>query len=58
MDPYAILKSSAKFKLNSFTSFQIIPLLIFGCLTGILMEKHNMKEMLLKIQCIIIFQSL
>ena len=58
IDLYAILKPSAKFKRNLFSSFEIIPLLIFGYLTCILMGKHSMKRMLLKIQCILIYQSL
>ena len=33
IDLYAILKPSAQFKRNWFTSFEIIPLFIFGCLT-------------------------
>ena len=41
---YAILKPSAKFKLNWFTSFEIIPLLIFGRLTCILMGKNITKN--------------
>ena len=44
IDLYAILKPSAKFKLNWFTSVEIIQLLIFGCWTCILMGKHNMKK--------------
>ena len=58
IDLYTILKSSAKLKRNWFTSFEITPLLIFGCLTCILMGKYNMKNMLLKIQCILRYQSL
>ena len=38
IDLHAILKASAKFKRNWFTSFKIIPLPIFGSLTCILME--------------------
>ena len=37
IDLYVILKPTAKFKLNWFTSFKITPLLIFGCLTCIRM---------------------
>ena len=48
IDLYAILKHSAKFKRNWFTSFEIIQLLIFGCLTCILIRKHNMKKYILK----------
>ena len=44
IDLYAMLKPSAKFKLNWFTSFEIIPLLIFCRLTCILMGKHDMKK--------------
>ena len=58
IDLYAIMKPSAKFKRKWFTSFEIIPFLIFGRLTCILMGKHNMKKMLLKIQCIVTYQSL
>ena len=58
IDLYAILEPAAKFKRNWFTSFKIIRLLIFGCLTCILIGEHNMKKMLLKIQCILIYQSL
>ena len=57
IDLYAILKPSAKFKRNLFTTFEIISLLIFGCLTCILVGKHNLKKMLLEIQCIVIYQS-
>ena len=46
--PYAILKPSANFKQNWFTSFEIIPLLIFDCLKCIFMGKHDMKKILLK----------
>ena len=45
IDFYAILKISAKVKRNWFVSFEMIPLLIFGCLTCILMGKHNTKKM-------------
>ena len=58
IDLYAILKPSKNFKMNWITNFEIIPLLIFGYLTCILMGKYNMKKMLLKIQSIIIYQSL
>ena len=57
-DLYAILKPSAKFQRNWFTTFKIFPLFIFDCLTCILMEKHNIKKMLLEIQCIVIYHSL
>ena len=55
IDFHAILKPSAKLKGNLIASFEIIPLLIIGFLTCILMGKHNMKKMLLKIQCTVIY---